>query len=369
MKIKFLKANHGDSIHIRFQDDESNYRNILIDGGSRQTYEYRKGNKKKDGELKQLINEIREQKEHIDLLILTHVDRDHIEGILTWFEKDELAYELVKKVWFNSGRLIQKHFKANGLKSEKLELNLQVGKDTGIDQGVTFEKYIEKHNIWDSKLIKSGDAYPFYNLFFQIVSPNEEALENLLGKWDDEAPIRDTAPRDNEYDKPMRQLLKEEVVVAEDELKKIENDSDYFKDNDGSIHNGSSIAFILKYKETNVLFLGDAYPSVVIKGLSEFDYTMEKPLDANFVKVAHHGSINNTNYHLLKTINSNRYVLSTNGSYYQHPDKRCCARIFNNNSKAVININYEDRIDLFFTPQDQYENPELKIKGITEIEL
>ncbi|MDR0824203.1 MAG: hypothetical protein LBN74_03865 [Prevotella sp.] len=61
--------------------------------------------------MKQLVLCIKSQNEFIDLLILTHVDDDHIGGVLKWFEQDVDAKDLVKKVWFNSGRLIFEYFK------------------------------------------------------------------------------------------------------------------------------------------------------------------------------------------------------------------------------------------------------------------
>ena len=88
MKIKFLKALNGDAILISFKEGEQS-RNILIDGGMPATY-IQKGRNGKPiyGELKDTIDAIKEHGEKIDLLILSHVDDDHIGGVLKWFEKD-----------------------------------------------------------------------------------------------------------------------------------------------------------------------------------------------------------------------------------------------------------------------------------------
>lgn len=103
MKIKFLKALNGDATLISFKEGEQS-RNILIDGGMPATYIQKGRNGKFEyGELKDIIDIIRERDERIDLLILTHVDDDHIGGVLKWFEKDKDAHKLIEKVWFNSG--------------------------------------------------------------------------------------------------------------------------------------------------------------------------------------------------------------------------------------------------------------------------
>jgi glyoxylase-like metal-dependent hydrolase (beta-lactamase superfamily II) len=89
MEFKLLQANNGDAIHLRTKDEKGRFYNILIDGGTVETYSYKnKKGKSEPGELKQLIEHIKKQNEFIDLLILTHVDDDHIGGILRWFEQD-----------------------------------------------------------------------------------------------------------------------------------------------------------------------------------------------------------------------------------------------------------------------------------------
>jgi len=51
-----------------------------------------KNGKPEYGELKDAIDAIREKDEKIDLLVLTHVDDDHIGGVLKWFEKEKDAH-------------------------------------------------------------------------------------------------------------------------------------------------------------------------------------------------------------------------------------------------------------------------------------
>ena len=98
MNIKFLKANNGDSILISFHDSEEVKRNILIDGGMPQTY-YNSG-QNNNGDLYYTIEDIKTRGESIDLLVLTHIDEDHIGGILKWIEFDEEAHQIIKKVCF-----------------------------------------------------------------------------------------------------------------------------------------------------------------------------------------------------------------------------------------------------------------------------
>jgi glyoxylase-like metal-dependent hydrolase (beta-lactamase superfamily II) len=107
MKIKFLNAFNGDAILLSFKDGNNN-RNILIDSGMPATYigKDKKKGKQKPGELMDVVKDIKNKGEKIDLLVMTHVDDDHIGGVLNWFKKDNHATELINEVWFNSGRLI-----------------------------------------------------------------------------------------------------------------------------------------------------------------------------------------------------------------------------------------------------------------------
>jgi glyoxylase-like metal-dependent hydrolase (beta-lactamase superfamily II) len=113
MRIKVLKAFNGDSSLVSFNDIDGVSRNILIDGGIGESYVQAKGPKGKPvfGDLKNCIDEIKRAEQYIDLLILTHIDDDHIGGILKWFSYDEAVPSLVKEVWFNSGGLIAEYFK------------------------------------------------------------------------------------------------------------------------------------------------------------------------------------------------------------------------------------------------------------------
>ena len=140
MKIKFLQAFNGDSIWISFTENGIN-RNILIDGGTSTTYTYTDKNKKsRDGALKLLIESLKEKGEILDLVILTHIDDDHIDGFLKWFGKDKEAIDYIKEVWFNSGRTIKKYL--NDVNSEVDSIKFKEATTlTSVQQGIDFEKF------------------------------------------------------------------------------------------------------------------------------------------------------------------------------------------------------------------------------------
>ena len=117
--------------------------------------------------------------------------------------------------------------------------------------------------------------------------------------------------------------------------------------------NGSSIAFILSAEGKRILFLGDAHPSVVLKGLNAQGYDKDSPLHVEMLKLSHHGSNANTHTDLLDAVRTDNFFVSTNGELHGHPGKRTLARILAKNAKANIFFNYEEVRDLAFTIKDR----------------
>lgn len=344
MKIKFLKAFNGDSILISFKEGKKS-RNIIIDGGMPASYIQKgKNGKPEYGELKKAVDSIRERNEKIDLLILTHVDDDHIGGVLKWFEKDEDAYKLVGKVWFNSGRLISEYFDEEENKDNLLTLNPDETTLTSIGQGVKFEDYIETKGIWDRSIVIALEYLEYLGIKFKVLSPSPDKLKLLLGKWEKEAPESlDTSADKNDYDS----TLTEHIA------------SDKFKE-DPAIHNGSSIAFILTFEKKNFVFLADAHPTVVVNSLKEFGYSKEKPLKAELVKISHHGSKANNSIEMLELIETNKYVISTNGNKHAHPNKKFLARLASVNDNCEVFFNYPEQIEKIFSDTDYSDFPNFK---------
>lgn len=353
MKIKFLKAFNGDSILISFKEGQ-NSRNILIDGGMPATYIQKgKNGKPEYGELKETIDTIRERNEKIDLLVLTHVDDDHVGGVLKWFEKDEDAHKLIGKVWFNSGRLISQYFDEEENKDNLLTLNPDETTLTSIGQGVKFEDYIESKGIWDRSIVIALEYIEYLGIKFKILSPGPDKLKLLLGKWEKEASESlDTSADKNDYDL----TLTEHIA------------SDKFKE-DPAIHNGSSIAFILTFEKKNFVFLADAHPTVVVNSLKEFGYSKEKPLKAELVKISHHGSKANNSIEMLELIDASKYIISTNGDKHAHPNKKTLARLASVNDNCEVFFNYPEQIEKIFSENDYSDFPNFRPMQISNNEF
>lgn len=345
MKIRILKAFNGDSIWLSFTDQNNSPRNILIDGGVGETYLTLKNSKGKRefGELNEVIEIIKQWKQKIDLLILTHIDDDHIGGILKWFQHDGEAFNLITKVWFNSGGLISETFKLEENKDLELYFDEDLSEKTSIPQGKSFAEYIHEHGIWHRQIIRQGDALTEFGLEFKILSPDNQKLEKLLKEWKKKDPDLKTAAKENDYHLSIQEHL---------------NNDEY--EEDKAIPNGSSIAFILEWNKLNFLFLGDAHPSVLIAGLQALGFTQKNKIKCELVKLSHHGSAGNTSPELLEYIDCSNYIVSTNGNSHQHPHKQMLARLINIKKDCTIWFNYEERMNLIFTKKDRTEFSDFK---------
>jgi len=335
MRIDFLPAYNGDAICINYVHENATV-NIMIDGGTKQTYQTKsKKNTIISGPLKLLIEGIRERKEKIDLLILTHIDDDHIGGILKWFEVDGDALGLIGEVWFNSGKTIAGYLNEPEVKIPELPLVPQDTTNTGVNQGVTFEKLIREAQIWDEAVVVQGQYFEFKGSTFKILSPSKAGLKALHDKWFREASDSMTSVA-TDYDQSLEYYL-----------------AGLVSDPDGSIHNGSSIAFIWVYNKKNYFFLADAHADTLINGLKIFEYDKENPVPAEVVKLSHHGSNRNISLELLEMIDTDQFVVTTNGNKHGHPDKKGLAKILKSKTNPLIRFNYPNRIDDIFTAEDR----------------
>ena len=330
LELRILQAEHGDSIVIS-GDFGGEYRNILIDGGPAQAFEVQHIPRA----LQLFLNEIKRKEQSIDLLVLTHVDDDHIGGLLAGFNKHGYLTDLTREVWFNSGKLIFHHFDKPIDDSHFVMLKNSSGNNTSIGQGIKLENHLADKDIWSHPLIKAGDEFERFGCKFKVLSPSITNLKKLLVKWEKESISSNTSAANKDYQESFDQLLK----------------ADKFNE-DSSIHNSSSLAFIFESQDKSLLLLGDAHPSVVVDSLKALGYSKQTPLRIDYVKVSHHGSKANTNDELLTLINCNNFIISANGKHHGLPNKKTLARIINRFPHAHLMFNYPDLIKKIFSKEE-----------------
>ncbi|MFC4634077.1 ComEC/Rec2 family competence protein [Dokdonia ponticola] len=356
MIVKFLKAHQGDSILLSFNDNENKPRNILIDGGMDGTY-YSSSNGSY-GQLKIEIEKIRNRKEKIDLLVLSHIDNDHINGLLRWFEDDQSVNEMIGNIWFNSGKLIAEYLKEPENRDLRIQLKENKSLVTGVTEALEFEKYLEKKDIWERRIIKKADYIEKFGLKINILTPTIKQLKKLLKEYK-------KRNQDNIYTSGRKKDWKTNLKDFINE----ESKEGFTFSQDSSVKNGSSIAMLIEYKKKNLLFLADSHPKEIVKSIKKLGYTYKKPLKVELFQVSHHGSKANNNKDLFKIIKSNHYVISTDSTVHNHPHKRTLSRIININPEATFYFNYESVRDNIFSERDFSDFKSFKAKIINEYSI
>jgi len=214
------------------------------------------------------------------------------------------------------------------------------GRATSIDQGVDFESVISAKGIWHQELILAGQVHEEFGIKFTILSPTEKKLKSLLTVWKRKSPESLTGAKKGDYDKKINVILENDVFQE-----------------DSSISNGSSIAFIFEYNKKKLLLLGDAHNSVIVNSLRNLGYSEQQPINIDYVKLAHHGSKKNTSIELLKMLDCNNFIFSSNTEIHSLPNKTTIARVAKQKNQANLLFNYPEIIENIIF-KDDLENLE-----------
>lgn len=320
--IRLLEASYGDAILVSHSSETCSF-NILIDGGPTKTFGVSVGGRR-HGPLRKALDELKDRGQHIDLVILTHIDSDHIRGLIKAFKVEGYLSTLAKRVWLNASSNISTYFSQPEIRENSIPFSTGEGPETSVREGQTFEQALSMLHCWRREVIVAGQVIDEGPFKFTILSPSHQNLEKLHCIWPDESLSAETSGETNDYHLSLTELL----------------ETDSFTE-DNAPANGSSIAFILEIEDKKVLFLADAYASTIVTALAELGYTKENKLIVDYVKVSHHGSHFNTSVEMLELIECRSFLISTDGTRHAHPHKRTLARILSAHSDNIIYFNYE----------------------------
>lgn len=313
-EFAILPAFHGDCILIKTFDINNEEFNILIDGGTAQTFRYSLKTELKD------IN-------HIDLLILTHIDSDHIAGLISLFKSSLIDNIVINEIWMNHPEIVE--INNDDLISTKQGDSL---KDLILLKKPDVKLLEISTN--DKSILKQG-------IEFFILSPTQQIKDELYRQWKlSSLPKTDN---NNVNISSQKEVYSNSLV----DLSKIAFSQD--KTINSDIFNSSSIAFMLKCLDISILLLADSRPEIITESLRLNCFNETKPLEVDYVKVSHHGSLNNTSQELLSLIKCENFIISTNGGTADHkfPSRETIARIVYNSQRKdeELNIFFNYKID------------------------
>lgn len=359
ISINIFPALNGDCFLIN-----AGKTNILIDSGYVNTYnEY----------LKPALLELASQDKELSLVIVSHIDADHISGILKFIEENENANIIsVKSIWHNAFRhLPQNEQKTSSTRDEyefrdiKKEIITESDKAISASQGSSLAAMLLKYNNpWNThfngKAISLENGNPVLideSTKIILLSPDNDKLKYLYKYWQKELyknGYLGTSHSCEFWDDAFEFLLAQE----KQELRYAEQQVSYKKSlnfqklkvtsfvQDTSPTNGSSISFILQILDKRMLFLGDSHPDLIVEQLKKYFTKDEFPVFFDVIKLSHHGSFSNNSPELLEMIDSDKYIISTNGKTYNHPDAETLAWIITKKSSKQRKLYFNYPLDI-----------------------
>lgn len=268
--VYIYNAGKGECIRLRYGDGH----NIFIDTGVTRFADT----------WKRLCREIVDAGETLDLLILTHVDDDHIGGILA----------LLRMGW----------------KCPFLEVRMNGADSAGADnaqlstrQNCEIARMLKKQNV-RIRSMTAGERFEVGGAEITVIHPGKLA----------ENKVRVSTPLAHFQ----RDYAVDLSTLAERPISK----------RDTSINNKNSAVFIFQFQGKRFLFTGDAWAEDILAGLGsgrqEFD----------LVKLPHHGAVGNISEEFKEQIDCRNLLICTDG--VMHPDKQTVAKLLKWYGKITI---------------------------------
>ena len=340
LTLRAIKAKHGDSLLLLAGETK-----VLIDGGPSGVYKQTL----RDQLLELDFNGV--EPPQIDLMMVSHIDADHIDGILDLTgeliearEDDREPIVTIQQAWHNSfsdliastaseasqqvsasaasvtsafGQLGNANFKP-----PESKLVLQ-----SVGQGRRLHLDLKALNIslnrgFNDRLVLQGNTDPWVcgDLKISVIGPTQVELDKLRKLWK----------------KKLKTILEKEALASTAAAAKL----------DQAVPNLASIVAVAEVADKSILLTGDARGDMILKWLE--DVGRLKPDHSthfDVVKLPHHGSDRNVTPEFFKRVTADHYVLSGNGKH-GNPEPNTFEMLFS----ARPELNY--KVHLTYSPDE-----------------
>ena len=308
--LEALEAKKGDALLLHYGRD-TKPKLIVIDGGPSGVY---------NRSLKPRLLQIKKQRSPdkplpIRMVMVSHIDDDHINGILQMLEQlDDLRDRrrplpyAITTLWSNTfddllgneadEMVASLGGAASAAARSGLSARLPVRMDTAlvlasVNQGRRLRDAAKKLGVGvndgfcnlvmvpegkKSHTFDAGDG-----LKLEVIGPDEERVIALQEEWD-------------------KQIKKSGVARAADFA-------------DESVFNLSSITVLATFKRKKMLLTGDARGDYILAGLRRAGLLKRGKTHVDLLKLPHHGSDRNVDTDFFRAITADHYVVSGNGEY------------------------------------------------------
>jgi len=336
--LEALRAKHGDALILHFGDGRR-HRLIVIDGGPTGV-----AGDALIPRLKELRSALAGAKPlRVEVLMISHIDDDHIRGILDLSEQfvsnplDERFVE-VGTLWHNAFDDLADD--AAGLEASVARLEAQVAATgagpswkgdakavvASVRQGVQLKDNAtklgwERNSPFGEFVMAPGDGAAqakFGDLRLKIVGPRQPELEKLRKRW-------------REWVEQAKKGKGEAAARAAANL-------------DRSVFNLSSIVCVAEFAKKTMLLTGDARGDHILAAL-EAAALLETggKLEFDVLKLPHHGSNRNVDPEFFERLRARHYVVSGNGIHH-NPEVETLEMLSaaRRDDEFTLHLTYED---------------------------
>jgi hypothetical protein len=270
---------------------------MLIDGGPEDTY---------TEHLSHVLGELNDEGHDLELMILSHVDTDHVTGLLDYIAELSSGVTTLPAIgglWHNS---FAKTIDQTGILAARAQALLATAGAqvmshaavaiNGIAEGAQLRNHalalpISLNDGFANDVIiadTAGAARSFSNLSLTVVGPTQKNLNDLRSKWEE-------------------WLDEAENAVNSGKVRVMAN-------SDKSVANLSSIQLLAEADGKSMLLTGDGRSDHLIQALDQAGLLdPQGKLHVDLLKLPHHGSDRNATKTFFKNVTADIYVASANG--------------------------------------------------------
>jgi hypothetical protein len=323
-----LPGGNGDALVVEYGKPGLTHR-VLVDGGVAKSA--------------LAVGEFLGDDAALELMVVTHIDNDHIAGVLKLFDRDHPP--VPEQVWFNGYR----HLPETGVEP------------MGPVEGELLTTLIDGRFNWngafdEGPVVVEPTAAPARSLTgglrLTVLSPGLEQLRVLRQKSTWTEVVREAGTDPNVPPPEPEPLTSGLERMGAPDVAAL---AAQHTTEDSAPANGSTIALLVEYAKRSCLLAGDAHPSVLIAGIDAL-VGPEGVLDVDVFKLPHHGSKANVTVELMSRVRAHTYVFSTDGTGRQsHPNDQAVARVIvHGGPSPLLVFNYRS------TRNAVWEDPTLK---------
>ena len=406
MELTIFRSSKGDCLLISHPDGNGKNKNILVDGGMTTSFN--------NSVAPYLNQQLKANNETIDLLCLSHIDADHIVGVLTlmklltdWrvFNHHQSTNPVnnnfkrpkhpepptIKSIWHNSfaksynlGAALPRVTNALYLIEQATIKFLDDSlleevhhKATSVKQGITLSQRIQPEQLdialnpqFNGKLVKCNqrflkkNSHKIGNLTITIIGPFTSDLNDLKEDWKAWEKKHRTELIEfyanlnlTDLDQPLGSSELSQLLIDSGSIDLTLGDR-----GEVTIPNLASIMFLIEADNKSILLTGDGHADDILKGLKK-----NKKMDdigsihINVLKIQHHGASANIHKEFCKEVIADHYVFCGNGTH-TNPEAEVIDLIYNSRRSLGDQKSMNNKVDDPFTfwfsvnPEDDLTN-------------